>query len=729
MRNKLQKLENIINKVKKYNPGVDYQLIEKSFKLADKKHDGQFRKSGDPFIFHPLGVADIVTDMKLDTISIVCSILHDVIEDTDVELSHVKKEFGKSAAIIIDGLTKINKISFKTVEEEQAENLRKMIIAMSEDIRIILIKLADRLHNMRTLNALSPERQKIKAKETLDIFVPLAHRLGMSQLEGELEDLSFRYLYPKKFNEIVHLVEQKQKERETQINKTIDILNDKLRNFKIKAEITGRAKNFYSVYMKITKRGVIFDEIYDLTAVRVIVDDLKDCYGTLGIIHSLWKPIPGKFKDYIANPKFNLYQSLHTSVIGPGGKPIEIQIRTWSMHKTAEYGIAAHWKYKEGKIKDDKEFEERISWLREMLQWQKELSDPKDFMESLRLDLFHDEVFVFTPKGDVVRLPLGSTPIDFAYHIHTDVGHSCIGAMVNNRMVSLERPLRSGDIVRILTSKTIGKPSRDWLNIVKTARAKSKIKQWFRRREREEDRTTGRDLLSKNLRKQGLSLQSIDQYILSEISQKFGFENIDTLLAQIGAGKLSAYQVTTKIINTISKSVEPEEETIKPGEIIKEEVERGYTKSVVVSGMEDLLIRLSRCCNPVPGDDIIGYITRGRGISVHRTDCPNIQNLSQDAERFIEVMWDLTKPSLFKVEIGIDAIDRINLLRDITEVISDYNLNITNIAVKRKESENEVTIRFILEIGDVILLNKLLDDIKNIDSIYDSYRTTPGIDR
>lgn len=725
----MQKLENIINKVKKYNPGVDYQLIEKSFKLADKKHDGQFRKSGDPFIFHPLGVADIVTDMKLDTISIVCSILHDVIEDTDVELSHVKKEFGKSAAIIIDGLTKINKISFKTVEEEQAENLRKMIIAMSEDIRIILIKLADRLHNMRTLNALSPERQKIKAKETLDIFVPLAHRLGMSQLEGELEDLSFRYLYPKKFNEIVHLVEQKQKERETQINKTIDILNDKLRNFKIKAEITGRAKNFYSVYMKITKRGVIFDEIYDLTAVRVIVDDLKDCYGTLGIIHSLWKPIPGKFKDYIANPKFNLYQSLHTSVIGPGGKPIEIQIRTWSMHKTAEYGIAAHWKYKEGKIKDDKEFEERISWLREMLQWQKELSDPKDFMESLRLDLFHDEVFVFTPKGDVVRLPLGSTPIDFAYHIHTDVGHSCIGAMVNNRMVSLERPLRSGDIVEILTSKTIGKPSRDWLNIVKTARAKSKIKQWFRRREREEDRTTGRDLLSKNLRKQGLSLQSVDQYILSEISQKFGFENIDTLLAQIGAGKLSAYQVTTKIINAISKSVELEEETIKPEEIIKEEVERGYTKSVVVSGMEDLLIRLSRCCNPVPGDDIIGYITRGRGISVHRTDCPNIQNLSQDAERFIEVMWDLTKPSLFKVEIGIDAIDRINLLRDITEVISDYNLNITNIAVKRKESENEVTIRFILEIGDVILLNKLLDDIKNIDSIYDSYRTTPGIDR
>lgn len=729
MRNKLQKLENIINKIKKYNPDVDYQLIEKSFKLADKKHDGQFRKSGDPFIFHPLGVADIVTDMKLDTISIVCSILHDIIEDTDVELSHVKKEFGKSAAIIIDGLTKINKISFKTVEEEQAENLRKMIIAMSEDIRIILIKLADRLHNMRTLDALSPERQKIKAKETLDIFVPLAHRLGMSQLEGELEDLSFRYLYLKKFNEIVHMVEQKQKERETQINKTIDILNDKLRNFKIKAEITGRAKNFYSVYMKITKRGVIFDEIYDLTAVRVIVDDLKDCYGTLGIIHSLWKPIPGKFKDYIANPKFNLYQSLHTSVIGPGGKPIEIQIRTWSMHKTAEYGIAAHWKYKEGKIKDDKEFEERISWLREMLQWQKELSDPKDFMESLRLDLFHDEVFVFTPKGDVVRLPLGSTPIDFAYHIHTDVGHSCIGAMVNNRMVSLERPLRSGDIVEILTSKTIGKPSRDWLNIVKTARAKSKIKQWFRRREREEDRNTGRDLLSKNLRKQGLSLQSVDQDILLEISQKFGFGNIDTFFSQIGAGKLSAYQVTTKIINAISKSVEPEEETIKPGEIIKEEVERGYTKSVVVSGMEDLLIRLSRCCNPVPGDDIIGYITRGRGISVHRTDCPNIQNLSQDAERFIEVIWDLTKPSLFKVEIGIDAIDRINLLRDITEVISDYNLNITNIAVKRKESENEVTIRFILEIGDVILLNKLLDDIKNIDSIYDSYRTTPGIDR
>jgi len=728
MKKNVRELENLIKKVKEYNPNADHQIIAKAFNLAREKHDGQLRESGDPFISHPLGVANIVADLKLDTTSIVCSILHDIIEDTDISLSYVEKEFGKIAAIIVDGLTKINKISFETVEEEQAENLRKMMIAMSEDIRIILIKLSDRLHNMRTLSALSLERQKIKAKETIDIFIPLAHRLGISQVQRELEDLSFKYLYPKKFTEIVSMVKQRQKSREDQINLTVKILKDKLKSFGIAAEIIGRAKNFYSVFMKITKRGVNFDEIYDLTAVRVIVNDLKDCYGTLGIVHSLWKPIPGTFNDYIANPKFNLYQSLHTSVIGPDGKPIEIQIRTWSMHRTAEYGIAAHWKYKEKTVKEDKEFDERMSWLREMLQWQKELSDPKDFMESLKLDLFHDEVFVFTPKGDVVRLPLGSTPIDFAYHVHTDIGHRCIGAMVNNRMVPLERLLKSGDIIEILTSKTAGKPSRDWLNVVRTVRAKGKIKQWFRKQEREEDKTVGKELLSKALRKHGLSLHAVDQDILLKIAQNLGFDNIDGLFTQIGARKVSYIQVSTKIINAIKKSIEPEQDRLKTEEIVQEARERKDTSSVVVSGMNDLVINLSHCCNPVPGDDIIGYITRGRGISVHRKDCINIKFLSKDSERFIEVIWDLTKPSLFKVEIGIDAIDRINLLRDVTEVISNYNLNIINIAV-RKKVEKDITIILTLEIGDVILLNKLLEDLKNIDSIYDSYRVVPGMER
>jgi len=721
--------KNLIEKVKEYNPNVDYQLIEQAFELAEEKHKGQFRESGDAFISHPLGVAGIIADLKLDTISIICAILHDIIEDTDVELSYIENEFGNSAAIIIDGLTKINKISFMTVEEEQAENLRKMIIAMSEDIRIILIKLADRLHNMRTLEALSLQKQKIKAKETLDIFVPLAHRLGISQLQRELEDMSFEYLYPKKFDEIVRMVEQKQKTREEQIKKTIQILKEELKSFGITAEITGRAKNFYSVFMKMTKRGVSFDEIYDLTAVRVIVDDLKDCYGTLGIIHSLWKPIPGKFKDYIANPKFNLYQSLHTSVIDSNGKPIEIQIRTWSMHRTAESGIAAHWKYKEGTVKQDEEFDKRMSWLREMLEWQKELSDPKDFMESLKLDLFHDEVFVFTPKGDVVRLPLGSTPIDFAYYIHTNIGHRCIGAMVNKRMVPLERSLESGDIVEILTSKTSEKPSRDWLNVVKTARARGKIKQWFRRQEKEEDRTTGKDLLNKSLRKHGLALHSVNHNILLEITQNLGFENVDSLFTQIGAKKVSPKKVSTKIINAMKQSIDLEEDELKPQDIVRKEKERGYTSSVVVSGMDDLIMKLSKCCNPVPGDDIIGYITRGRGITVHRTDCPNIKNLSIDSERFIEVNWDLTQPSLFKVEIGMDAIDRINLLRDITEVIANYNLNITNVVVKGKETEKDITIKLTLEIGDIILLNELLKDLRNIDSIYDSYRITPGMSK
>lgn len=722
-------IDELIEKIKEYHPAVEDSLIRRAYQMAQACHLNQKRRSGEPYIAHPIGVAHIIADMRLDTASVISALLHDIIEDSSVTIEDVREEFGDQVATIVDGVTRINRLSFRSDEEEQAENLRKMLIAMAKDIRIILVKLADRLHNMRTLYHLHEEKQIAKAKETLDVYAPLAHRLGMSQVKCELEDLAFTTIYPKQYQELNQLVYETAGEREEFINRTIERIEEELTKVGITAEFSGRAKHLYSIYQKMTKQGREFKDIYDLVAVRVIVDTVKDCYGALGIIHSIWKPVPGRFKDYIANPKFNMYQSLHTTVIGFKGRPVEIQIRTHQMHRTSEYGIAAHWRYKEGGAGDEK-FEEKLAWLRQILEWQQELSDPREFMESLKLDLFEDEVFVFTPKGKVISLPMGSTPIDFAYEIHTDVGHGCVGARVNNRIVPLEQHLRSGDIVEIITSKSAAGPSRDWLSVVKTARARSKIKQWFSQEEKKLSQNVGREMLQKALRKHGLSLQTLSSEILEKVTRSMHFDKVDKLYQNIGANKISPHQVCTRIIKEKNKlaevPVEEVEEELVTEELVQPAVPRSrFTKGVRVKGLSELLVKLARCCNPVPGDDIIGYVTRGQGVSVHRTDCTNLVSLSNDSERFIEVSWNPAQPSSFQVEIQVEALDRTKLLRDITTVLGEYNVNIVSANVALKEKEGIAISRFVFEIGNLSLLNDIISNIKRVDSVFDAYRVTP----
>lgn len=722
-------IDELIEKIKEYHPAVEDSLIRRAYQMAQACHLNQKRRSGEPYIAHPIGVAHIIADMRLDTASVISALLHDIIEDSSVTIEDVREEFGDQVATIVDGVTRINRLSFRSDEEEQAENLRKMLIAMAKDIRIILVKLADRLHNMRTLYHLHEEKRIAKAKETLDVYAPLAHRLGMSQVKCELEDLAFTTIYPKQYQELNQLVYETAGEREEFINRTIERIGEELTKVGITAEFSGRAKHLYSIYQKMTKQGREFKDIYDLVAVRVIVDTVKDCYGALGIIHSIWKPVPGRFKDYIANPKFNMYQSLHTTVIGFKGRPVEIQIRTHQMHRTSEYGIAAHWRYKEGGAGDEK-FEEKLAWLRQILEWQQELSDPREFMESLKLDLFEDEVFVFTPKGKVISLPMGSTPIDFAYEIHTDVGHGCVGARVNNRIVPLEQHLRSGDIVEIITSKSAAGPSRDWLSVVKTARARSKIKQWFSQEEKKLSQNVGREMLQKALRKHGLSLQTLSSEILEKVTRSMHFDKVDKLYQNIGANKISPHQVCTRIIKEKNKlaevPVEEVEEELVTEELVQPLAPRSrFTKGVRVKGLSELLVKLARCCNPVPGDDIIGYVTRGQGVSVHRTDCTNLVSLSNDSERFIEVSWNPAQPSSFQVEIQVEALDRTKLLRDITTVLGEYNVNIVSANVALKEKEGIAISRFVFEIGNLSLLNDIISNIKRVDSVFDAYRVTP----
>ncbi len=722
-------IDELIEKIKEYHPAVEDGLIRRAYQMAQACHLNQKRRSGEPYITHPVGVAHIIADMRLDTASVISALLHDIIEDSSVTIEDVREEFGDQVATIVDGVTRINRLSFRSDEEEQAENLRKMLIAMAKDIRIILVKLADRLHNMRTLYHLHEGKQIAKAKETLDVYAPLAHRLGMSQVKCELENLAFTTIYPKQYQELNQLVYETAGEREEFINRTIERIEEELKKVGITAEFSGRAKHLYSIYQKMTKQGREFKDIYDLVAVRVIVDTVKDCYGALGIIHSIWKPVPGRFKDYIANPKFNMYQSLHTTVIGFKGRPVEIQLRTHQMHRTSEYGIAAHWRYKEGGAGDDK-FEEKLAWLRQILEWQQELSDPREFMESLKLDLFEDEVFVFTPKGKVISLPMGSTPIDFAYEIHTDVGHGCVGARVNNRIVPLEQHLRSGDIVEIITSKSAAGPSRDWLSVVKTARARSKIKQWFSQEEKKLSQNVGREMLQKALRKHGLSLQTLSSEILGKVTRSMHFDKVDKLYQNIGANKISPHQVCTRIIKEKNKlaevHVEEVEEELVTEELVQPLAPRSrFTKGVRVKGLSELLVKLARCCNPVPGDDIIGYVTRGQGVSVHRTDCTNLVSLSNDSERFIEVSWNPAQPSSFQVEIQVEALDRTKLLRDITTVLGEYNVNIVSANVALKEKEGIAISRFVFEIGNLSLLNDIISNIKRVDSVFDAYRVTP----
>ncbi|MHB8512516.1 MAG: RelA/SpoT family protein [Actinomycetota bacterium] len=716
--------EPLLQAIKQFSPKADLKRIERAYEYAAASHSDQFRKSGEPFIEHPLGVATILAELGMDTTTLVGALLHDVVEDTEFTLEDIEAEFGPEVRLIIDGLTKLDKISFSSREEQQAENLRKMILAMARDIRVILIKLADRLHNMRTIGHLARDKQEVKARETLEVYAPLAHRLGIHQIKWQLEDLSFATLHPKQFDEIVRMVEDRQPERDALVRTVVEELTAALHEVKIKAEVSGRPKHYWSIYDKMVLRGKEFGEIFDLVGVRLLVESERDCYAALGTIHALWKPIPGRFKDYIAMPKFNMYQSLHTTVVGPEGKPLEIQIRSQSMHRTAEYGIAAHWKYKAQAPKagsTDADF----AWLRQMLDWQLEMRDPQDFMESLRIDLYQDEVFVFTPKGDVLPFPRGSTPIDFAYAIHTDVGHRTVGAKVNGRLVPLDYQLESGDTVEVVTSKApTAAPHQDWLNIVASSRAKHKIRQWFTRERRVDAIEKGRDELTRALRKASLPIKgTLSSPEMAAIAGSMGLQSSDALYASIGEGVTSVAHVIERLRHELVPEDEPHDAPIARPLRLRPAAHQG----VLVRGVEDVLVRLARCCTPVPGDKIIGFITRGRGVSVHRGDCPNGKALAAESERMVEVEWDQgVAQSTFSVTLQVEALDRTKLLRDITIAISDLGVNITSTSSNTNQRTRTAVLRFTVELGDPGYLDHILSAAKRVDGVFDAYRVVPG---
>ncbi|MDI6900180.1 MAG: bifunctional (p)ppGpp synthetase/guanosine-3',5'-bis(diphosphate) 3'-pyrophosphohydrolase [Anaerosomatales bacterium] len=719
-------LEGIEAQLKTYNPLADISGLEDAYRFALEKHAGQTRLSGEPYVNHPVEVAMILAGLNLDTATLQAALLHDVVEDSGVTLKELRERFGVEVAQLVDGVTKLGRIKFSSVAEAQSQNLRKMLIAMAKDIRVILIKLADRLHNMRTLSALPAEKRREKAIETMEIYAPLAHRLGISSMKWELEDLAFYYLEPRRFHQVQKMVAESRAARESYLGQVIEQLSTELEAIGISSEISGRPKHLYSIYQKMTQRGKDFSEIYDLIALRVIVSSVKDCYGALGTVHSIWKPVPGRFKDYVAMPKFNMYQSLHTTVIGPAGRPLEIQIRTEEMHRTAEYGIAAHWRYKEGS-RADESFDERLAWLRQMLEWQTELKDPREFMEALKIDLFEDEVFVFTPKGDVVSLRRGSTPIDFAYAIHTEVGHHCVGAKVNGSIVSLGYELQMGDRVEILTNKNSW-PSRDWLSIVKTSSARSKIRSHFSKVTREDDAQRGKDELLKILRKQGLGIGSQGMpKALEAVAAEMNYQAGDDLLAAIGAGKASPKQVVTKLIKHLSKEAPapPREETPSEIEIVAPRPPKRRTATGVrVKGIDDVLVRLARCCNPVPGDEIVGFVTRGRGVSVHRRDCPNARDLLAQPERIIDVGWESDQSTTYQVEIVIEALDRTRLLQDVSAVLGDSGVNVLSASMST-DRQGIATMRFLFELGNMDQLQRVLAAVRGVDGVFEARRTLP----
>ncbi|WP_422444024.1 RelA/SpoT family protein [Thermoanaerobacterium sp. DL9XJH110] len=715
-------LASLEKRILTYNASADLSLIRRAYDFAKDAHSGQHRISGELFIFHPLEVAMILADLELDLATIAAGILHDVVEDTQYTFEDIEKNFGPEIALLVDGVTKLGKLEYRTKEEQQAENLRKMFLAMAKDIRIILIKLADRLHNMRTLKYLPKEKQREKAIETIEIFAPLAHRLGISKIKWELEDLAFRYLEPEHYYDLVDKVAKKRKEREEHINRMISVLRERLSSAGISAEIQGRPKHFYSIYKKMKEQNKSFDQIYDLTAVRVIVETVRDCYAALGVVHTLWKPIPGRFKDYIAMPKPNMYQSLHTTVIDSSGDPLEIQIRTYEMHKTAEYGIAAHWRYKEGD-KGDREFDKKLSWLREILDWQRELRDAREFMESLKIDLFTDEVYVFTPKGDVIDLPTGSCPIDFAYRIHTDVGNRCIGAKVNGKMVPLDYKLSNGDIIEIITSAHSNGPSRDWLNIVKSTQAKNKIRQWFKKERRDENIARGKELLEKEAKRQGYDIYQLIKYdFMPALLKRMSFASIEDLYAAIGYGGVTPNQIMQKILDEYRKTVKPEKEELAADKTdAKLKDRKKVDRGIKIDGVDNILIKFSRCCNPVPGDRIIGYITRGRGVSIHRQDCPNVLNNLYDRERLIEVKWEGFRDTSYPVEIEASAYDRPGMLSDIINVIGDMKTTID--AVNARASKNGIaTIDLVVEINDKQHLENVMQKLRRVNGIFEVKR-------
>jgi GTP diphosphokinase / guanosine-3',5'-bis(diphosphate) 3'-diphosphatase len=716
-------LDSLLRKVRAYNPKADVRQVQRAYEFAEASHRGQLRKSGDPFIEHPLGVAHILADLGMDTTTLVSALLHDVVEDTDLGLDEVREDFGDEVAAIVDGLTKLEKIEYRSREQEQAENVRKMIVAMARDIRVLIIKLADRLHNMRTLDSLPRRKQEEKATETLEIYGPLAHRLGIFQIKWELEDLAFKTLHHKRFEEIEHLVGKAEHERADYLEAVMEAVNSHLRQAKVKADVQGRPKHLYGVYEKMVLRGKEFSEIYDLVGIRVQVETVKDCYAALGAIHSLWKPIPGRFKDYIAMPKFNMYQSLHTTVIGPEGRPLEVQIRTHQMHRTAEYGIAAHWRYKEGGKKKDETSD--LAWLAQMLEWQREMSDPREFMEGLRIDLYDDRVFAFTPKGDVVDLPAGATPIDFAYAIHTEVGHRCMGAKVGGKLVPLDYRLQTGDTVVVLTSKAReAGPSRDWLQVVATPRARNKIRQWFSRERREDAIDTGRDLLQRELRRQGLPLKRLTtDETLGRVAAGLKYPNLDALMVAVGEGHVSPQSVVIRLTRLINADQEEEVAEVPPARPVQ--LAPKTAEPVVVAGADDLWVNLAKCCTPVPGDEIVGFVTRGRGVSVHRADCPNARALAQQADRFIDVSWRAGKGTSFVVAIQVEALDRKKLLGDVATALSDQQINILS-ATTAVGKDRVARLRFTFELADIAHLSSVLKAVKKVDGVFDAARLVPG---
>jgi GTP pyrophosphokinase len=712
---------------------VDRECVQQAFVYACVHHADQLRRSGDEFITHPVGVAKICAGMRLDTETLCAALLHDTVEDTSASLEQVREAFGEDVAGLVDGVTKLEGLTFQSRDEAQAENYRKMVVAMATDIRVILIKLADRLHNMRTIAAMPKQKQIEKSRETLDIYAPIAHRLGIHAIKWELEDLAFQTLHPRKYNEIKGLVAQQRGERERYVAEAGEYVAQELTELGIRAEISGRAKHFYSIYSKMTKKGREFNEIYDLTAMRVIVDSVKDTYGAVGVIHSLWKPLPGRFKDFIAMPKFNMYQSLHTTVIGPEGRPLEIQIRTREMHDLAEFGIAAHWMYKEGGTEGDgiQDRDGKLKWLRSLLDWQQDMSDPREFMETLKVDLFEDEVFVFTPRGEVKSLAAGATPLDFAYEIHTDVGHRCVGAKVNGKIVPLSYVLRSGDIVEVLTSKRERGPSRDWLALVKTTRARNKIKAWFKAESRRDTEHTGREQLQDALKKQGLPAQKlVGSPLLADVIREMGFRKGDDFYIALGGAKISAKTVVNKVMQRLKQGEAAESEPTAADDLLKTNRRRSRPTTsssrfgIAVQGIDEVMLRLAKCCRPVPGDPIVGYISLGRGITIHREDCPNVAVLRKDPDRFTQVSWDGDAETSFRVEIEVDGWDRHRLLEDMSRTFAEAGINIldAHCTVNHPMVKN----RFVVEVGDTRTLDQAINRLRNIDAVFDAYRVTPG---
>ncbi|SFJ09592.1 GTP pyrophosphokinase [Paenibacillus sp. UNC496MF] len=722
-------IEQLLDKASTYLKEQDLNRIKEAYEFADQAHHGQVRKSGEPYILHPVAVAEILVNMQMDVLSIIAALLHDVVEDTTVPLEEVRSRFGEACAAVVDGLTKLEKIQFRSKEEQQNENYRKMFVAMAQDMRVILIKLADRLHNMRTLKYQSEEAQRRIAYETLEIFCPIAHRLGISAIKWEMEDIALRYLNPQQYYRIANLMKKKRAEREQYIDDVIGRIREKLEDMGIDGDISGRPKHIYSIYKKMTARSKQFNEIYDLLAIRIIVDNIKDCYATLGIIHTLWKPMPGRFKDYIAMPKANMYQSLHTTVIGPTGEPTEVQIRTWEMHRTSEFGIAAHWAYKEGGVVPGGSFEDKMTLFREIIELQHEASDASEFVESLKMDFFSDLVFVFTPKGEVFELPAGAVPLDFAYRVHTEVGNRTIGSKVNGRIVPLDYKLKTGDIVEILTSKHSYGPSQDWIKIAQSSHARSKIKQWFKKERREENVVKGRDAIERELKRLGLEPSSfMSDAQLQEAAYKFTFNDIDDMLSAVGFGGITAAQICTKLTEKMRKEAEEANQIELTNEMKEMKSSPAMRKTrpthgVCVKGVDNLLVRFARCCNPVPGDAIVGYITRGRGVSVHRADCTNLTTSvdGEEAARMIEVEWEDSVEANYSVDIEITGHDRPGLLNEVLQAVSESKTNIS--AVSGRSDKNKLAmIHMTVLIRNIEHLQSVVERIKRVKDIYSVQR-------